>query len=287
MAEEYDTLRMKDKAQPTNTKRVPPEVWNQIRSYLSIFPRSALDSALGSENHHLRIWRSIFKNEDFLDEATKNGVNPVLIGYDLNKQFYFKNNKTNSKTSYLVLVLAFDGDGGKWNTAWETDSASRLLYDTLQPHESTGVPREYLFPKSGIILNLESVGSQYSTSVHQPRRLVSRRRNQGLYSAYLYWKDPEFKLRTIGPEDVKGIGKGSTKKNVSRIVALSWVHLPSNEQRQHIFAVPGMVEFQTDQMNNGERGHSFRVTGWKWKESWSIWGPNGYITNRKKKGSKW
>ncbi|PVH68924.1 hypothetical protein DL98DRAFT_542023 [Cadophora sp. DSE1049] len=246
---------MKDKAQSTVAESVPSEIWNQIRSYLPIFPRSASDSVLGySENHHLRIWHSIFKKEDFLDEATKNGVNPVLIGYDLNKQFHSKNNKMNTKTSYLVLVLAFDGHGGRWNTAWETDSAIHLLYDTLQPHVSTGVPREYLFPESGIILNLES--------------------------------DPEFKLRTIGPKDVKGIGKGSTKKNVSRIVALSWVHLPSNEPRQHVFAVPGTVEFQTDSMNNGERGHSFRVTSWKWKESWSIWSPNGYITNRKKKGSK-
>ncbi|KAH7363962.1 hypothetical protein BKA65DRAFT_490051 [Rhexocercosporidium sp. MPI-PUGE-AT-0058] len=256
---------MKDKGQLRGAHRTPPEIWNQVRTYLPIFSRYTLDSVLGgSENQHLRIWHSIFKNEDFLDEATNKGLNPVLIGHDLNKLYHSKYNKSKPGTSYLVLVLAFDGAGGKYEKPALLHPMA--LKKSLQPHEllEDNLTEEYFFPESRIILNVADIHNAHYTPVDQPRRLTSRK-IQGLYSAYLYWNDPEFELRIIEPENVKGVGKALTKKNVSGIVALSWFHLPSKKLRQHVFAYPGMA-LQTDQINNGERGSSFKITGWKWKK---------------------
>jgi hypothetical protein len=86
----------------------------------------------------------------------------------------------------------------------------------------------------------------------------------GLHSAYLYWKDTDPTVRNIDPKDVFGIGKGLTKKNVSRIVGLNWKHFPSGKDQQHTFAISTMVNQAEPVTTDG------KVTGYKWQSEWYV-----------------
>ena len=84
----------------------------------------------------------------------------------------------------------------------------------------------------------------------------------GLESAYLYWKDDNFAVRKIDGKFIVGIGKALTKKSVSKIVGLTWLHLPSKRLRQHFFQTVG-IQHSVEQLTNGKRGDFFKVAGWK------------------------
>lgn len=147
------------------------------------------------------------------------GLNPALIGHDLHHHYHTKNIKTNTKSTYLVLILGRDGDGGKYSKPYVWDKKD-LLYSSLKQH-TTLENREIFFLETKITLNVRNaIHDNHYTTITQPRRLVSRKLG-GLYSAYLYWNDNSFKVRTITLEHIVGIGRAWTKKNVSNIVGLA------------------------------------------------------------------
>ena len=244
--------------------KLPNELLAMIKSYVPSISKHVIADALrfkpGPEDKHSRLWNSIFQNEEWLSAMIEKRLNPVLIGHDLHHLYHTKNIETETKSTYLVLVLGYNGDGGKYNKPNVEDKA-KLLFDSLKPHKGMK-GGDMFFPETGITLNIrDATGGNHYTTITQPRRLVSRKFG-GLYSAYLYWNN-SFKVRTIGPKHIVGIRGALT--NVSNIVGLTWEHLPGNELRQHFFQIAGM-ELKTDQISNGKGGRSFKVTGWKWKD---------------------
>jgi hypothetical protein len=249
--------------------RVPNELWGMIKSYVVPLSKHVIADALRfkptPEDKHSRVWNSIFQNENWLSAMTERGLNPVLIGHDLHHIYHAKNITTKyPKTKYLVLVLGYDRDGGKYKPSVE--DKIDLLESSLKPHSLKDTERFFAGPR--IVLNIRDAKfDDNNTSITQPRRLVSRKLG-GLYSAYLYWKDDSFKVRTIGPEHIVGIGRALTKKNVSNIVGLTWEHLPGKNLRQHCFELWGAgMGGKVDQIHNGKWGSSFKVIGWKWKRT--------------------
>jgi hypothetical protein len=269
--------------------QVPIEIWNEIHDYIphlsrtffkerlwSLFKESS-GFKLSSSDRHGRVWGSIFKDDKFLSDMIKAGFNPVLIGYDLQYLYYTKE-IDRTKPSDLVLVLGFDGDGGKYGRPRvpnDYQSPGSLFWDSLQPHVQLETLGDYFFPQSGITINFNDVLSlEHYTTISNPRKLISRRAG-GLSSAYLYWDDNHFKVRNIGPSHIVGIGKSLTKKNVSHIAGMTWEHLPPHDKipldaiignkrlTQHFFCCSGVV-LKVDQLEHRQNG-SFKITGWKWK----------------------
>jgi hypothetical protein len=250
---------------------VPIELWTEIRSYLPSISKHVIAEALGfthlgsthtSEDKHSRLWYSFFHNEEWLSAMIEKGLKPVLIGHDLHHLYHTEHLKTETKSKYLVLVLGHDGDGGKYGKPNVTGEMS-LFFNSLKPHTKLGNGELY-FPETKITLNYyDAIHNYYYTTITQPHRLVSHKLG-GLHSAYLYWKDNPFKVKTIRPRRIVGIRRALTN-DVSNIVGLSWRHLSGGKLRQHFFQIAGM-EDKTDQINNGKRDASFKVTGWKWKD---------------------
>jgi hypothetical protein len=269
----------------------PTEIWADIRSYLPLISKHVIADALrlnhspkskrtpawsSREDKHSRVWNSIFQNENWFSVIIEKGLNPVLIGHDLHYIYHAKNIRPKTKSKYLVLVLGYNGNGGKHNKPYVTDEMN-LLIDSLMPHTRLE-SGERFFPETGITVNIrDAMYDFHYTTITQPRRLVSRKVG-GLYSAYLYWNDDSFQVRTIGPKHIIGIGGALTKKNVSNIVGLEWEHLPGKKLRQHFFEIAGM-EIKTNQIDNGKRGPSFKVTGWKWKDEWIVMTKSGWKSN--------
>ncbi|KFY32376.1 hypothetical protein V493_00260 [Pseudogymnoascus sp. VKM F-4281 (FW-2241)] len=262
---------------------VPAELWDIVRSSLSYFSSHALRNVLGyepsAEDNHSRIWNYFFKSDDWLNAAYNEGVNPCLIGYDLYPLLYDKHstfNVTTKKDSSkrlkcLSLALVFGRDqDSRANPALKREEMRDLFNKSLQPFESR--TRHEIVFANGARLNISDiVQEEFYTNVPHPRQLVSRKLD-GLHSACLYWKD-ELKVCDIKPKDVFGIGKGLTKKNVSRIVGLNWKNLPSGKVHQHVFNIPGMI-LQTEAIKKDNK-----ITRFKWLLEWEINTEGGLKSN--------
>lgn len=262
---------------PKSISRVPNEVWEAVRSNLPYLSSHALRRSLGykatsAEDNHSRIWSYFFKSEDWLNAVYDKGVNPCLIGYDLYPLLHDKHSAFNvtekydsgktPKRLYLALVFGRDQSNAPAPSGLQTNEMRELLYKCLQPFETT-LKNDIVFA-NGFKLNVSDiVQPTHYANVTAPRQLVSRKLN-GLHSAYLYWKDTTFRVWDIKPKDVFGIGKGVTKKNVSQIVGLNWIHLPSGMVRQHVFNIVGMMLQTNAVRNNGN------ITRFEWRPKWEI-----------------
>lgn len=262
---------------------VPNEVWERVLSYLPSLSSSALRRSLGykatTEDDHHRIWNYFFKSDSWLNAAYIAGVNPCLIGYDLNPLIYDKHNAFNvaskddkkPKRLYLALVYGRDRSDAPAPSEVRSNEMRELFYKSLQPFE-TRTTHDIVFA-NGAKLNVSDIDqSAHDVSVPCPRQLVSRKLD-GLHSAYLYWKDTEYRVRDIKPQDVTGIGKGLTKKNVSHIVALNWKHLPSGKVRQQVFCIAGMYHQTIANTNDG------KITSFEWRPEWKIFTEKGWRSN--------
>lgn len=268
---------------PEIINSVPNEVWEGVLSYLPSLSSSALRRSLGykatTKDDHHRIWNYFFKSDSWLDAACIAGVNPCLIGYDLNTLIYDKHSAFNAsseknkkpKRLYLALIYGRDRSDAPVPSKFQSNELRELFYKSLQPWV-TRTTHDIVFA-NGARLNVSDIDqSAHNVSVPCPRQLVSRKLD-GLHSAYLYWKDTEYRVQDIKPQDVTGIGKGFTKKNVSRIVALHWKHLPSGKVRQQVFCIAGMDRQTIAIKNDG------KITSFEWRPEWKVFTENGWKSN--------
>ncbi len=170
-----------------------------INSFVPALSKHVIAGALRYKprpvDKHSKLWNSIFENENWLSVMSERGLNPVLIGHDLHQIYHAENIKTKTKSTYLVLVLGYDGDGGKYEKPYVADK-SGVLIDSLIPHTRLR-SREMFFPKTQITLNIcDAVYDHHYTTITQPQRLLSRELGR-IYSAVLYCNDDSFEVRTI------------------------------------------------------------------------------------------
>lgn len=259
-------------ASSATTPGLPAELWLSIKDHLPELSKHLITHVPDARNkgleltrkdRHRRIWSLIFKDERWLSAMVKQGLNPVLIGYDLHSLYDAEDITAMTESNYLALVLGHDGDGGKYNKP-DVSNQMELLIKSLN-HSKTGEQSEKFFLEGRLILNIrDAMYNHHYTTMSHPDRLLSPEL-ESLQSAYLYWNDKLSAVQTIGPEKIVGIEKVARTKKSGSIFGLEWEHVlvEKRTSRQHFFQTPGM-EVYARQIDNGQRGNSFKVTGWKW-----------------------
>jgi len=219
-------------------------LWYGMTKYLSLPPTNFVGNIFrltlsNSNETNSDIWRKIFKDETWINQAIKDfKVRPVLFGQNL-----YNLVSGSGKPVYLALV-AIDKDG-------DLQCRKDQFLNSLQNHERKG--NEIHFSSSNIILNVAEILLSPEITPIDTRRLFSYR-YKILKSAYLLWDDPEHKVRSLGSEDIDGIGgQAFTLRSVSSICGLS-ITFPDNSREWYVFAQPGL---------KGVRLRNDR--GWEWE----------------------
>jgi hypothetical protein len=175
---------------------------------------TAQEFKVGMTDQHYRhssIWKMIIKDEEeWTSAATKRGLNPVLIGDGLHGLF-----NDPKQPAYLALVTGDNSGDIRYEKA--------KLLSSLRAYDWSG-PGEIVFRESNITLNIgEALWCPEFVSL-VPEKLFSCQ-DTGLRSASLYWKDNEYALRTIGADDIVGIGERvSNLQDISHICGITLTH---------------------------------------------------------------
>jgi hypothetical protein len=87
---------------------VPQEIWDNITKDLSTLNPLRLSFlfkfkiTLEAQKKHARVWRMLFRDEKWLYAAERYGLNPILIGFDL-EYCYNRSDTNRNREKYLVL----------------------------------------------------------------------------------------------------------------------------------------------------------------------------------------
>jgi len=169
-----------------------------------------------------RVWNAIFQNETWTSIASSHGLN-ALVGQNLHS-IYDIDHTIENQPAYIVLVTG-DKSG-------DIRSYSQIFIDSLRPHTFNETTKEVVFTNSKIVLNIHDALSNLGMNFMDPGRLFSYQDNS-LRSAYLYWQDSHYALRTLGIEDVVGIGgKVSDLTNMSLICGIA-LKRPGDLQKRY------------------------------------------------------
>jgi len=111
------------------------EIWNNITQYLSSLNPVVLALLFGFgldpvQQKRARVWRTIFQSEEWLVAAERQGLNPVLVEYDL--EYCYDISRT-TKDNERFLVLRFDDTSGDFTLY--NQEMSDLFFFCLQPYE--------------------------------------------------------------------------------------------------------------------------------------------------------
>ena len=160
---------------------------------------------------HSQVWRMIFQNEEWLDAAERFGLNPVLIGYDLESYYESENSSTIiSKTSDKLdeKYLALDpGDSSEDFTSYSSDMQKLFLF-CLQQHEYDK-EKKIIRLKNGLVIYVSSIFRSFEmlylsslTKLYNPSREKPE-------SRYLFRRHVDNALGRVDNDKMGGIdGKG-------------------------------------------------------------------------------
>lgn len=212
--------------------QISQELWDMIVDHLpSLHGRHAAQALQFklTERHqsHSEIWSKIFKDHIWTSIATRQGLNPVLLGDDLHSLY-----RDPMLPAYLVLLTA-DRTGNI-----QHDKVKLLA--SLRPHH-WNENSDIVFEESSIILNISgALHNSFIINLY-PRKLFSYQHGQ-LRAASLYWQDSRYELRTIGSDDVVGIGEqASSLQDISLICGITLTHpqeTPLRQRHQQCFQHP-------------------------------------------------
>ncbi|RFU27841.1 hypothetical protein B7463_g8494, partial [Scytalidium lignicola] len=239
--------------------RMSQELWDMVVGYLPSLSGRHVAQVFNfklTEGHqsHSDIWNKIFKDETWVSIATRQGLNPVLIGDDLHNLYCDP-----MRPAYLALLTG--------------DRTSNLRHDrikllaSLRPHH-WNEDNEIVFDQSNIVLNIiEPLYNSFIVTL-PPEKLFTYQYNQ-LRSAALYWKDSRYALRTIGPDDIVGIGeRASNLQDISLICAVTLTHpkeMALRRRHQQCFQHPNCPPVYPI-CPPGYRYNGDNILGWGWDE---------------------
>ena len=186
--------------------------------------------------------------------AIRQGLNPFLIGDRLHALF-----DDPKQPAYISLST---GD----KTRNIRHDKMKLLASLREHHLNEN--GEVVFHDSKIILNIDEALYNPFFVTSTPKRLFSCQNNR-LRSASLYWADSQYALRTIGPDDIVGIGeRASTLKDVTHICGITLTHpqemvLRQRHQQcfQHPSCPPTYPVLSLDYKYDGDN-----ILGWEWED---------------------
>jgi acyl-coenzyme A thioesterase PaaI-like protein len=240
--------------------RMPQEVWDVVIEYLPSLTGKYAAQVFGfklEEWHkkHADIWDMVLREgETWTPVATRQGLNPSLIGDDLHNLF-----NDPKQPAYICLSTG--------------DKSANIRYDKMKLLASLREHHfnengEVVFHDSNIILNIDEALYNRFFVTSTPKKLFSCQDNR-LRSASLYWADSQHALRAIGPDDIVGIGeRASTLKDVSYICGITLTHpkemaLRQRHQQcfQHPSCPPTYPVLSLDYKYNGDN-----ILGWEWED---------------------
>lgn len=234
------------------------EVWDIIAQNLSSL--SALNASLifhfrhrSAQHKHARVWDLIFQSQEWLDEAEHRHINPVLIGYDLEKCYHGSQRK-GGKENYLILQ---PGDMSGDFTTW-SEELRQLFFSCLKPHNFDEATKEVRIG-CGLVVNVEAV-------LNDPEVLMLPDLNK-LFSTssghpegrYLFWQHRNHALGRLEYNEIAGInGKAKRLSQVDNICCL--ILSQSDMRAEH----PSDYYFQ----KIGFNARSLRHIGATGKDGW-------------------
>jgi hypothetical protein len=170
---------------------------------------------------HDQVWDKIFPDKEWLSIATDMGLVPILVGHDVSR-VYNNTFQPPAYFNYLAEVL---------NICLVTGDFSRELAnkkDLLIKCLGIDNKKRRLYGSAGIVL-LEDVGISLSIiNALGPREIIPTDPSDlfskdSVSSAALFWGD--YSLRTIGPDDVVGVGgRASNLDSIAHYCAIELTH---------------------------------------------------------------
>jgi hypothetical protein len=239
-------------------QKMSPELWEMVMEYLpSLTGRHAAEvfNFPLTERHqrHSNIWSKIFKDsETWTSIVTRQCLNLVLIGDDLHSL-----DRDPMRQAYLALLTG--------------DETRDIRYDkeeflaSLRPHDQNEI-NEIVFQESNITLNIDDVLWVPEIILSTPEKLFSHR-HTGLRSASLYWRDNQYTVRTIGPDDIVGIGeRASTLQDVSLICGVILTppkEMVLRQRHQQFFEHPNCQGIPLFPISC--RSDIYKILGWEFR----------------------
>ena len=175
------------------------EIWDEVVRNLPSFSLSPIAQIFGfklerTQEDHSRVWNLIFKDQAWAVKAREFGLNPILIGSDLNVYY---NHRRRADDSYICLCT------GPYTRLiprvfMYSSDHFELLLKCLRPHSFDRSIGEIKL-ECGITLNISQIRGTTNV-VAVPIRLVSYH-SQSYRSNYLLWED---NTHSLGQFDAHG-----------------------------------------------------------------------------------
>jgi hypothetical protein len=208
---------------------------------------------------HSNIWNELFKTYEWALSVIELGFNPFLVGDDLYGLF------NDPKEPAYIALLTGDKSG-------KLGYCKDRLISSLRPH-SRNEKDDIVFHESGIVLNVtDALYSTFFTTL-TPKRLSSYCDDTQLWSAWLYWQDKEYALRTVKSNSIVGTGdRASTLESVSSVYRISLPHpreMRLSHRRQYCFQYPSCPIVYTH-LPAGCKYNGHNILGWELGENHEV-----------------
>jgi hypothetical protein len=250
------------------SKSVPylsQELWDNIASNLSSFSTgNAVDLSFPFEftehqSIHECLWKTIFKDENWLQLAERYNIHPGLLASDLASIPEKIKKKERLDTDMVLTAPDWIGDFF-WN---QLEDNYMTLRNSLQPHTSHRIDNKtcQISFESGIRLNIrQAVTGCEIIEMPNLQVLFDRERLQTTYCPWITSKKEP--IKTLKACDI--IGKKGPITNLSDVNPICSVRLPYPRQCgvQQIFDTPTSGDL-IPIYNDGEGYPTGRIQGWE------------------------
>ncbi|KAL9064992.1 MAG: hypothetical protein Q9161_008514 [Pseudevernia consocians] len=161
---------------------------------------------LAAQQKHAQVWRMLFQDEKWLREAERHGLNPVLVGFDL--QHYYKSeenctSKTSGKPDEKHLVLQPGDMSGDFTTY--SRKMSKLFFSCLRPHDLDEATKSIRLRNGPTIYVGAVFDDPEIIKLPDLTKLYSPERNNP-ESRYLFWRHANNALGRVGYDEMRGFG---------------------------------------------------------------------------------
>lgn len=175
---------------------LPQEIWDNIVQDLPSFTvKNAADVfhfELRKQVKHSEVWRLVFHDKAWVVAAQKAGLNPILIGSDLEALY----NRGSYKSAYICICI-----GGYNQTFTYSDKNKALFYQCLQPHTQIQSSLETGSSEKGFTLNIDA--AMFGTEIDvNPAKVISERSHNVFRTYAMFWDDKAYDIRELNTTSI-------------------------------------------------------------------------------------
>jgi hypothetical protein len=187
-------------------KKVSLELWLQLFRHLPYTSVRKLAFSFGvilpdKERSHDKVWGTIFRNYDWLEQLTKKDLSVLVFGHDLK---IIRSRTIFTRPRVFNLALFYQRTPRTNQHSWKDQAdIHRFLIDSLRGKENENDPCLWniQYGKHTIRLRIPNMVHR----VPEPETLFAVG-EQGLRSIYLYWANDRKQFRDLSPDSIVGVG---------------------------------------------------------------------------------